>query len=379
MLKGNKGEWSEVYALFKLLGDKELHLGNENIQKMQGVVFPIIKILRAEANSKFEYAIQDEIILISGSKNDEVQRISIHKFKEKATLLLNKIQSNKSRTFSVVEIEAFMQSINCLSLKAKSSVKTDITIVVHDLRTNQKPALGFSIKSQLGSPSTLLNAGKTTNFIYKIEQADLSPNDIVSINTISTRSKIMDRIMQIQNRGGLLKFVSTQHPIFANNLTLIDSLLPDILSQIVLTFYTTPYSSLTDIVAIISKNNPLNFDTNNGHAFYEYKIKRFLTDVALGMMPAKVWTGTYDATGGYLIIKEDGDILCYHIYNRNEFESYLLNNTKLETASSSRHKFGKIYENNKQLYFNLNLQIRFIKWIFKKVRISAKQNSLLKI
>lgn len=93
--------------------------------------------------------------------------------------------------------------------------------------------------------------------------------------------------------------------------------------------------------------------------FYNYKIKRFLTDVALGMMPSKVWTGEYDATGGYLIVKSDGEILCYHIYNKNEFENYLLANTKLEIASSSRHGFGEIYEENGQLYFKLNLQIRF--------------------
>jgi hypothetical protein len=78
-------------------------------------------------------------------------------------------------------------------------------------------------------------------------------------------------------------------------------------------------------------------------------------------MPSKVWTGQYDATGGYLIIKENGDVLCYHIYNRNEFENYLFNNTKLDTASSSRHDFGTVYEENGELYFKLNLQIRFIK------------------
>ena len=105
----------------------------------------------------------------------------------------------------------------------------------------------------------------------------------------------------------------------------------------------------------------MKFDTSNEHQFYNYKIKRFLTDVALGMMPSKVWSGQYDATGGYLIVKEDGDILCYHIYNRNEFEDYLINNTKLDTASSSRHGFGEIYEENEELYFKLNLQIRFLK------------------
>ncbi len=235
------------------------------------------------------------------------------------------------------------------------------TLVVTPKKTNQQPTLGFSIKSQLGSPSTLLNAGKTTNFIFKLEGTELSAREIEQINSIATRSKIMDRISRIQSKGGSFKFVKTVRQIFYNNLVLIDSLLPQILSQIVFDFYSSEYSYLTDLVNQTSEKNPLNFDVENEHKFYEYKIKRFLTDVALGMMPSTVWSEKYDATGGYLIIKENGDVLCYHIYNRNEFEDYLLNNTKLDTASSSRHGFGKIYKENNELYFNLNLQIRFTK------------------
>jgi len=359
MITGNKGEWSEIYTLFKLLGDKKLFLGDKDIEKLEGLVYPIIKVLRSENNGDFEYSIKDELILISG--NEEVLKIPIEEFKNKALFLLNAIRENRERTFSVPEIEKFMYSINCISLKASSSAKTDITIIVHDQRTNQQPTLGFSIKSQLGSPSTLLNAGKTTNFIFKIKGVQLTKKQIENINSISSRSKIMDRIVQVQNANGTFEFVKTERQIFSNNLVLIDSLLPQILSQIVIDFYSSENSHLTDLVNQISKKNPLNFDVENEHKFYEYKIKRFLTDVALGMMPSKVWNGKYDATGGYLIVKENGDVLCYHIYNRNEFEDYLLNNTKLETASSSRHGFGVIYEENGQLYFNLNLQIRFTK------------------
>lgn len=359
MITGNKGEWSEIYALFKLLGDKQLFLGNKDIEKLEGLVYPIIKILRTENNGNFEYSIQDEIILISGS--EEVLKIPISEFKSKAVFLLSAIKENKERTFSIPEIESFMNTINCIALKAGSSAKTDITIVIHDQRTGQQPTLGFSIKSQLGSPSTLLNAGKTTNFIYKITGANLTISDIEEINTIDSRSKIMDRITQIQDKGGEFLFERTERQIFSNNLVLIDSLLPQILSKIVFDFYSSEFSHLTDLVRKIAEINPLNFDIENEHKFYEYKIKRFLTDVALGMMPSIVWSGQYDATGGYLIVKENGDVLCYHIYNRNEFEDYLLNNTKLDTASSSRHGFGEIYEIYGDLYFNLNLQIRFIK------------------
>lgn len=364
MITGNKGEWSEIYALFKLLGDKQLFLGGKDIEKLEGLVYPIIKILRSENNGDFEYSIQDEIILVSG--DEQVLKIPIDQFKDKALFLLKAIKENQDRTFSVPEIEDFMQSIKCISLKASSSAKTDITIVVHDQRTNQQPTLGFSIKSQIGSPSTLLNAGKTTNFVFKINGA-LSDEEILRINSLMVkRSKkfsadLRGRVKAIYDNACKLEFEKAQRKIFSNNLTLIDSRLPEILSQIVLGFYSSEHSHLTDLVNQTSEKNPLNFDVENEHKFYEYKIKRFLTDIALGMMPSKVWSGKYDATGGYLIVKQNGDVLCYHIYNRNEFEDYLLNNTKLDTASSSRHEFGEIYKENGNLYFNLNLQIRFTK------------------
>jgi type II restriction enzyme len=242
-----------------------------------------------------------------------------------------------------------------------SNYNNETIFVANDVFQNKNKALGFSIKSQLGSPSTLLNAGKTTNFIFKISNQVLSESDIENINSIDSRSKIMDRINLVLQSKGQFDFVKTERQIFSNNLILIDSKLPEILSQIVYDFYSSNKSSVKDLVDETTTKNPLSFDISNEHKFYEYKIKRFLTDIALGMMPSVVWTGQYDATGGYLIVKEDGDVLCYHIYNRNEFEDYLFNNTKLDTASSHRHDFGVIYEENGDLFFKLNLQIRFIK------------------
>ncbi len=365
MITGNKGEWSEIYALFKLLGDKQLFLGDKDIEKLEGLVYPIIKILRSEKHNNFEYSIDDEIVIISGD-GESTLNIPIRDFKEKALLLLSVIKSKKERTFAIPEIERFMNSVNCNSLKAGSSVKTDITIVVHDQRTNQQPTLGFSIKSQLGSPSTLLNAGKTTNFIYRIE-GEMKSSEIERINSLNVKrgskesADIKGRLNAILENGCNLVFYQTEKSIFSNNLVLIDSLMPEILAQIVLSFYSGESPRLSNLVSKISEHNPLKFDTRNEHKFYDYKIKKFLTDVALGMMPSTVWSGKYDATGGYLIVKNDGDVLCYHIYNRNQFEDYLLNNTKLETASSSRHDFGEIYVENRNLLIKLNLQIRFLK------------------
>jgi type II restriction enzyme len=250
-----------------------------------------------------------------------------------------------------------MNSFSSNSIKAKSTSKSDIKIVIHDQRTGTTPILGFSIKSQLGGASTLLNAGRTTNFIYKISDLDID-EDI--INNIETKSKIKDRISKIYELGGKFKFIKTESSIFENNLMLIDSGLPIILGQTLLKYNTTNKSKTSELISEITDENPMKFNLENEHPFYPYKIKRFLTDIALGMMPSKVWTGELDATGGYLIVKEDGEVLCYHIYNRNEFEDYLFYNTRFETASSTRHRFGILFKESNQLFFKLNLQIRFL-------------------
>lgn len=216
-------------------------------------------------------------------------------------------------------------------------------------------------KSQTGNSSILLKTDKSTNFIYKIEGSDIADRDIVIINSIVKGSKIKERIKKIRDHSGILVFSNTENSIFGSNLTVIDSALPNILSEMLLLFFTSKLSKTVDLVNEISKKNPVGYNLETNHPFYSYKIKRLLTDVALGMVPSKVWTGQLDATGGYLVVKGDGEVLCYHIYNRNEFEDYLINNTKFETPSSTKFQYGTIYRKNDQLFFKLNLQIRFLK------------------
>lgn len=359
MITGNKGEWSEIYVLLKILADKEIYAGDGDLNKIENLIFPVIKILRNETSGSFEFSYENDIVLIKNS--EEIYRIPVHTFQKQAHSLLSTLQSKTPRTFNVPEIEDFLKSFNSQSIKAKSTVKSDIQIVIHDQRTGTNPELGFSIKSKLGSPSTLLNAGKTTNFIYQIKNLTLSNEQVNSINNIDdTQGKIKKRISNIKALGGQLEFVRTENPVFENNLTLIDSALPIIMANSLELFYTSSLSKVTDLTEEIKEQNPLGFNTDDSHPFYEYKLKRLLSDIALGMTPSKVWTGQLDATGGYLVVKEDGDVLCYHIYNRNEFENYLFKNTKLDTASSTRHGFGIIYGDNGKHYIKLNLQIRFL-------------------
>ena len=359
MLTGNKGEWSEIYALFKLLGDTQLFAGDANLKKVETLFYPIIQIIRKESKGDITYKLDSNLVIVSGGKKE--LKISTEIFASQAANLLKKIQNSTGASFSIPEVEAFMLSINCHSIAEKSTSKSDIRIVIHDKRINQAAELGFSIKSQLGGDSTLFNSNKRkTNFIYKISNLDIDIAEIKRINAIEPKSgKIKKRIEEVTSLGGKLVFHAVEGDVLKNNLVLIDSMLPSLLAEIILDYFSTGFSSFKDLTQLISTRNPLNYDTQHAHNFYEYKVKRFLTDSALGMTGSKVWMGVYDVTGGYLIVKSDGDVLCYHIYNRNQFEDYLFLNTKLDTPSSTRHEFGTVYKKNEEFFFALNLQVRF--------------------
>ncbi len=356
-LTGNKGEWSEMYALFKLLGEKQVFAGDGDLHKIENLFYPILKVLRNEQNANYEYCINDDIVIVT-EDGEELLRKSVGDFLDKANDLLATIRQANS-TFAIPEIEQFMSEIGCRQLKAKSADKADIRIVIHDLRTGMTPQLGFSIKSKLGAKSTLLNAGRTTNFVYQLANCQFTPAEIKTVNEISTRSKIRDRVQAIENKGAHLQFVGMDDSKFRNNLVLIDSSMPQIIAEILFECYKTGVTDLRALTEAVSQRNPLQYDTSDNNPFYEFKIKQLLVAVALGMTPHTPWDGKYDANGGYLVVKEDGDVLCYHFYDRNLFEDYLFCNTMLETPDASRHQFGQIYTDNGKDYFKLNLQIRF--------------------
>lgn len=254
----------------------------------------------------------------------------------------------------------------------------------HDQRINPISELAFSIKSQLGEASTLFNPAAGTNFIFKITKPKGLILDIKKFNTETLKvttgtknSKIALRLNNLEKLGCKIEFKKIQSDNLELNLKLIDSQLPEIISHLVYYKYKLSKSKTTDLLEEIKSKNPLGFNITKGHPFYEYKIKNFLTESALGMTPEKVWTGKYDATGGIIVVKDNGDIVCYHIYNKNEFEDYLISHTKLEQAATSEddtnpgfstnttktkpYKYSWIYEENGELFLKLNLQIRFIK------------------
>jgi len=359
-LSGNRGEWSEVYTFLRLLDVGKLYAADENLNRIPDVFYDVLKILRTEAHN-LEFRINKETESVSVydcSIEQELLALPCEQFKTEADRLFASISEASTSSFEIPSTERFINALGVFNLKAKSSDKADIRIQIHDINTGFDAVQGFSIKSRLGSPSTLINASSATNFIFEVTGAiDEEKANYFNENNKQFRQSIG---WLFENSCGL-KFVRVDNHVFSNNLMLIDSLLPDMIASCLLSYYTSDKSSSNDILSIVTENNPLNYDFSEQHPFYHYKYKKFLSECALGMIPSKVWSGYADATGGYIVVREEGEVLCYHLFNRNEFENYLLNNTKFETGSKKKHGFGDIYSEDGKFYIKLNLQVRFIK------------------
>lgn len=368
MIKGNRGEWSELYVLFRLLADGKLYAADEHLNRIDFMFFPILKIIREETLGKKKefYTGKTIQVCINGVSTATVP---VERFLEESEHLLLTIQESKTTSFSSDQTEEFMKMICVDCLESRGRDKADIFIEIHDIQTVYELEVGFSIKSKLGKSATLLNAGKTTNFIYELtgsaETLRYISEHLLEVQGVT----IPDADNKANGIGSILENLSKLNcPIkfhsaderFCDNLMMIDSQMPCLIAELLLAYYAKcAQNTMLHITEYVSSKNPLAVKEEKATFFYFHKIKTLLAAVALGMTPSVEWNGSDKATGGYIIVKQDGEIVAYHIYNRDKFKDYLLTNTRFESASRSRHDFGYIYQENARLFIKLNLQIRF--------------------
>ncbi len=352
-MSGNKGEWSELYAFMKLLSEGRVYAANEKVEKIDEVVYPILKIMREEQKGEvIDYVIDGDLVHLE-IQSSRILSIPRKELDDNANKLLQEIASH-SGSFELEEIASFANGIKVTKIKAPSSDTTDITMQIEDIHTNYIRNVGFSIKSEIGHAPTLMNASSATNFIYKV--TGITSQQAEEINAIDTKTKIKDRMAKIAELGGKVEFSGMSHAGFKRNLVMVDSSMPEIIGNMLLYFFVEDVKECDKLVDMLGERDPLGY---SDAMMYTYKFKKFLCSCALGMKPVKVWDGLDEANGGYIIVKADGEILAYHIYNRNFFEQYLLDNTVLEKASTSRHGYMSLYEEDGEMYIKMNLQVRF--------------------
>lgn len=373
----NKGEWSELYTLYKLLADQNLYPFDKEQKVGERLRLPILSMLRyTEEDLCAEYRIDDDGKIHINANGYDIIEVDKDDFKSQAAELLNAIKTGDEKaSFEIHKIDEFRKLTCCPKIKCYSKKlengdkdKSDLYIVIHDALTGQEPKQGFSIKSELGNPPTLLNATKLTNFKYRLSQP-LTTEQVDKINSMldnKGHADIQSRVRAIIAAGSSLEFDSINpnkkgEYLFYENLILIDSSLPEIIARLLVMSYTENTRLLDELTEKMSAENPLNFPMRANKKYYEAKVKRFVTDVALGMLPSQPWEATHQSSG-VLVVTETGDIDCYHVIYKASLDDYLYHDLKFETPSASRHGFGSVEtDETGTQYFSLNLQLRFLK------------------
>ena len=358
----NRGEWSEFYAFIKILSERKLLAADSDLTPLDDIFYPVLKVLRHETGIQRTYSLKrdDNIELsIHHDGHEEKFEIDYADIEGLKGPLFEQIKDGVGRSFEIDLAEGLIENLHCGKVKAASSKKGDIMIVIHDHVTNRENNVEFSIKSYVGGMPTLLNASGATNFKFRLNGFEGSADDI---NGITGASKVMDRLNALLNAEVQFELCDMSSPIFKRNLRKIDSSMPLFIGQFLVRFFSAQARTIADLTRLVAEEGAATDSLGEAFNFddLKYKMKQLLINVALGLVPNTDWDGFIKADGGYIIVKEDGDVVCFHIYNISELGEYLFNNTKLETASTSRHKFASVYEENGQAYMNLNLQIRFM-------------------
>ena len=354
----NIGEWSEFYVFLKVLSDRKLISADADLFPIPGQDVPVIKVFHDETGSAektYDLSSQNSEQIIFSQNGSTPVVLDAQEISSKLNTIFNKILAGSTH---ITEGDELMRYLNCSHRRGMPhGSKEDIAMIVHDPRTGQEPRMAYSIKSQVGSPSTLLNASGATNFLF--EATNTGQN--LDLTTLNSNDRTKSRIDALMAAGMNLKYSGVSNNVFKQNMELIDTFFPDIMATLLLRHYTSNKSGLMDVLDTFGSTIELSSGAKVEKSAVIYKVKRFLVAVALGMTPSRAWSGTLSATGGYLILKPDGELVCYHIFNINSFEDYLLRSTKFERGGESRHRYGEFYKEGEKNLIKLNLQIRFTK------------------
>lgn len=333
----NKGEWSELYAFLKAIRNPNIFFGDIKLQQLNPNEYITVFQMRHNDSDRIYLITGNQLCIKSPNEPDMFFTIDEILNDENIKDIFDSIQSSTEKTFEFINPQ-LLDSLSITDFKGRSISKPDVNVgfTYQNFRCNDDP---LGIKSFIGSAPTLLNAGTTTNFIFSVNGFD---GTIDEVNDIQTSKKIKERLEYIQSKGGKLKFDRCQNSIFEQNLSIVDGDMLSIISDILLAYYSGEGAKLSDLVTDTTKI---------------IKVKRFLNTILLGMFPGTLWDGKKTANG-MIVVDKVGELYIYHVIKEDILNDYLFNNTKLDTASSSRHEFGLLYEENGKMYFKLNLQIR---------------------
>lgn len=380
MATKNKGELSELYAFVYALGNSRLPLANEKLHVL-GRHIEFRKLYRKEDEQKIndykvdlnnEYDLNEKDIVDIKYRGKVIGTVARSEFKDSATKLLALIQDNHEIDDDNETIITVKERLHTKNMSAKSADKSDFSgeIVSPDVPGTQH--LGFSVKSNLGSAPTLINSnGKSSAFRYEVLKngRSLTESDFQTLNQFNSAKNTTKKLLE---EGYELRFSNVRGVALNYNLRLIDSAAPELIASLLVERFCGKNNSDTlstvidricedDIVTKYPAVQKLGSNMQERLAMLSFKTKAVLLGFATGATVGKVWDGRDEANGGFIVVKNDGEVVCLELFNRNAIGEYLLNWTYFENPSRARHGHDQLYLEDGKVYVDLQFQVRFKK------------------
>ncbi len=370
--KLNKGEWAEFYVMLKLLGEGKLYTADKTLKKKLDSYLDILKIIRQEYDTQvLEYIVNEEnaSVTVKPQNTDIVLAdIPMREFVTQANDLFDGIKSAKGMSVpapdSVCEFAKIIyvgkpKAPAVKALKKQFGGKNDIFIEVRDGQTSIVSVMGFSIKSKFGQNPTLFNAGSSSQYLYKVFGCD--DTTMQEFNAISEGTGRGWKLCKkyIADHNLTLSYCKTQNPIYDENLFLVRESMSKIMAWCVKDrlIDSTDDNKVKETVERMIVANPLNVP--NPAVYYEKAVKDFLMAGFTGMTAGCKWDGKEQVNGGYIVVTDDGDVICYHSNDRETFRDYLYRNTYFEYVSADKYIWSRIIKIDREYYLPLNISVRF--------------------
>lgn len=370
--KLNKGEWAEFYVMMKLLGEGRLYTANKLLQKNYQSYLDVLKIIRQECETQvLEYIIDENsstVIVKPQDSDTALVTMPVDDFNNYAKMLFDGIKDVKGSSvpapdpvcdFAKVIYVSKPKAPAIKALKRQFGGKNDIFIEVRDGQTAIVSIMGFSIKSKFGQNPTLFNAGSSSQFLYKLAGCDdVMMNEFNAITENGGRGWSKCKTY-LADHGITMEFARTQNPIYNDNLFLVRESMAKIMAWCVKDrlIDSTGHFEVMETVERMITANPLGVP--GARVYYEKAIKDFLMAGFTGMTAGKEWDGKEQVNGGYIVVMDDGDVICYHSNDRESFRDYLYKNTHFEYVSADKYVWSRIIKIDGEYYLPLNLSVRF--------------------
>ena len=347
MWEFNYGEWTEAYVFLRLLSNGRVYAADRNFERDENVYIDILNIIRYEKEHILEF--QRELESVTASDNGAVFKVLTYsELVDKADYLYNAVKNivSRDRKFSVPEIEDYLTELRFSQpkvpklpkdIEATYGKKTDIIITLQDSSDRAVSATGFSIKSHLGSSSSLFNSAMASNFLYEIIGCD--EKEMYEINGKYISSEL-GMIEYIKNNPALTLEFRGVSDEFRDNLDFVELKMPEILSCAILTqigYYDRANSNKTrDIIEKVAQKNPVG--VRRPETWYEAKMKDFLYASFSGLTATEPWDGRRKLSGGYIDVSPSGQMLYYRAVSDDVFNTFLYEHTFIDRPSRGVEK-----------------------------------------